>query len=132
MPGLPVSLATGSIGSDAVAAFAAASLDLNPVHLSEAAARRAGFSGPVLHGMFLAARLETFLERIPGARILAFSVRFVAPALLGCSITLSARLLGQDGHVLHLRLLATSEEGKILAVAEARVLCASHPAQQEG
>ena len=115
-----------------VARFAAASLDMNPVHHSEAAARQAGFPGPVLHGMFIAAKLETFLERISGARILAFKVRFVAPAPVGGSFTLSARLLGQDGPRLHLRLLATSQDAKILAVAEANVMCDSQQAQQGG
>ena len=37
----------------------------------------AGLAGPVLHGMIVAGRFETFLERLEGYEIVELRVRFV-------------------------------------------------------
>lgn len=126
---LPPPLEIGIVSAEQVLAFAKASLDLNPVHLSEEAARAAGFEGPVLHGMFMAARLETFLETVEGFRVAELKLRFVAPALVGTALSLSTRLLKAGQNDLHVRLLARAQDHRILAVGEARLLRCSDPSQ---
>lgn len=127
MPCLPAPHVSGAVGAEAVHAFAIASLDTNPVHYSGEAAREAGFDGPVLHGMFIAAMFETYLDQMQQHRLTELKVRFVTPAPVGTALMLSARLLGQTGAQLHLRLIARSQAGKILGVAEARLRHLSEP-----
>ena len=120
-----------SVGRREVEAFANASGDLNPIHLSADAARAAGLEGPVLHGMYIAGRFEIFLERLQGLHVRELNVRFIRPAPVGSSITVSARHLGAAGSRLRLRLLATITEGPLVAVGEALLEGPSDPAEQE-
>ena len=58
------------IDAEAVAAYARASGDNNPIHLDEAAAKKAGLDGPIAHGMLMMGRLEAPVrEWLPGWRI---------------------------------------------------------------
>jgi acyl dehydratase len=134
---LPPPLLTGPIDARRIAAFAEASGDANPIHLWDDAAREAGLPGAVIHGMFIAALFESWLERVPGARPRQLLVRFVRPCPAGSSLAISGRLLGAERESLHLRLMAKSAEGTLFAVAEARLDFSggAHPvssAQQEG
>jgi acyl dehydratase len=112
-----------------VRSFAAASRDDNPIHLSVDAARAAGLDGPVLHGMLIAGRFETFLERIADHRIVGLQVRFVRPVPVGSSLTFAARPIGLSGSQLRLRLLATIGAGTLVAVGEAQLEPLSRPAE---
>ena len=109
-----------------VTAFADASGDGNPVHLSEDAARAAGLAGPVLHGMIIAGRFETFLERMEGHEIGELQVRFVRPVPVGSVLTVSARPIDPTSPRHHIRLLATID-GVLVAIAEARLEPLSQP-----
>lgn len=126
---LPAPLEIGAVSAEQVLAFARASLDMNPVHLSEQAAKAAGFERPVLHGMFITARLETYLEAVAGFRVAELKLRFVAPALVGTALTLSSRLLKAEQDDLHVRLLASAADRRILVVGEARLRRRSDPSQ---
>ena len=79
--------------------FAAASRDRNPIHTSSAAARLAGFDGPIVHGMYTAARLYagvvSHAAKGVESRVRAFEVSFDAPALPGED----ARLVVRRAHV---------------------------------
>ena len=117
---LPAPETTPPITMAQVMAFAAASGDSNPVHLSEDAARAAGLAGPVLHGMIIAGRFETFLERMEGYEIAELQVHFVRPVPVGSALTIAARAIDVSGPQHHIRLLATIG-GVLVSIAEARL-----------
>ena len=123
---LPAPETTPPITMAQVMAFAAASGDCNPVHLSEDAARAAGLAGPVLHGMIIAGRFETFLERMEGYEIAELQVRFVRPVPVGSALTIAARSIDVSGPQHHIRLLATIG-GVLVSIAEARLEPLSDP-----
>lgn len=123
---LPAPETTPPITMAQVMAFAAASGDSNPVHLSEDAARAAGLAGPVLHGMIIAGRFETFLERMEGYEIAELQVRFVRPVPVGSALTIAARAIDVSGPQHHIRLLATIG-GVLVSIAEARLEPLSDP-----
>lgn len=108
--------------------FAIASGDDNPIHLSPEAARSAGLEGPVLHGMFIAGRLEIFLEQFEGYDVAELKVNFVRPVPVGAVLAISSRHIPAEGPHLRLRLLVNIEGGSLAAVAEARLVPASGPA----
>ena len=120
---------TAAIGMEQVRAFAVASGDFNPIHTSADAAQAAGLAGPVLHGMIVAGRFETFLERLEGYEIVELRVRFVRPVPVGSALTISARPLAASGQGLHLRLLATVGGSGLVAIAEARLEPLSEPTE---
>jgi acyl dehydratase len=117
------------IGMEQVRAFAVASGDFNPIHTSADAAQAAGLAGPVLHGMIVAGRFETFLERLEGYEIVELRVRFVRPVPVGSALTISARPFADLGQGLHLRLLATGGGSGLVAIAEARLEPLSEPTE---
>ena len=117
------------IGMEQVRAFAVASGDFNPIHTSADAARAAGLAGPVLHGMIVAGRFETFLERLEGYEIVELRVRFVRPVPVGSALTISARPFAASGQGLHLRLLAAGGGSGLVAIAEARLEPLSEPTE---
>jgi acyl dehydratase len=127
-PQLPAPETTAPVTPAQVTAFAAASRDDNPIHLSADAARAAGLDSPVLHGMLIAGRFETFLERIGRYEITVLQVRFVRPAPVGSALTISARSVGVTSPQLHLRLTAVIEGNVLVAVGDARLQPASLPA----
>jgi acyl dehydratase len=117
------------IDMEQVRAFAVASGDFNPIHTSVDAAQAAGLAGPVLHGMIVAGRFETFLERLEGYEIVELRVRFVRPVPVDSALTISARPLAASGQGLHLRLLATGGGSGLVAIAEARLEPLSEPTE---
>ncbi|MCX7350443.1 MAG: MaoC family dehydratase [Alphaproteobacteria bacterium] len=118
------------VTTEHVTAFAAASGDGNPIHLSGDAARAAGLEGPVLHGMFIAGRFETFLERVADHEIAELQVRLVRPAPVGSALAISARPIDGADAGLRLRLLAKTGSGVLVAIAEARLVARSEPSQE--
>jgi acyl dehydratase len=118
---LPPPSNAGAIEAATVLAFAAASGDFNPIHLSDAIAREAGLAGAVVHGMFINARFEAYLGSVPGTRLHALQTKFVRPFPVAETLIVSARLLHAGSTELHLRLLAKSPAGTLFAVGEARL-----------
>jgi acyl dehydratase len=73
-----------------VAAFARLSQDTNPIHVDAVVARDFGFPRAVAHGMLALSSISRLIgTRLPGPGSLWVSqeVRFVAPALVGDSLT---------------------------------------------
>lgn len=80
-----------------VGAFAELSGDRNPIHLDAEAARTAGFSGPVAHGILglaVATGLASQLELTRGTLVALVGVqwRFRRPVYLGDEVTLHLRV----------------------------------------
>ena len=109
-------------------AFAEVGLDLNPIHRSTLMARLAGLDGPIVHGMWTAARLHGFLVdclRGDASRIVDIRSDFLAPALTGEALSLEAtRTAAEDGRtVIELQASVRRGDAEIPVVrARARVL----------
>lgn len=78
---------TRQITVDMVRRYAEVSGDDNPIHLDDEAARAAGFTGVIAHGMSVLARVcEEVIERYAGgdaSRVRGIGTRFSAPVLPG-------------------------------------------------
>ncbi len=73
--------------------FAEVSGDLNPIHRSVSAARLAGLDGPIVHGMWTAARTAGALDP---RRVSRMSARFLAPVLPGEALRVESSRVGLD------------------------------------
>lgn len=68
----------------AVDAFVGLTGDANPIHSDAAAARAAGFEGPIVPGIMMASLFPAIIgSSFPGAVYLSQSLRFSHPALVG-------------------------------------------------
>jgi len=108
------------ITREALALYAQASGDSNPLHLDPAFARQAGFDDVIVHGMLGMALLGRLLtDRFPPWRIRAFSSRFGAPIPVGRAIHCRARMTASTADTLFLSLEAGSEDFSILYITGA-------------
>jgi acyl dehydratase len=115
-------LVIGPIGPGAVEAFARASGDTNPLHVSTAIARTIGLEAAPVHGMLLVAYLHEAVRRfLPEAAITGLSTRFMAPVPVGAEVEISGRTVkhGEDGKPAVLRLFVKTGEGVLACMAEA-------------
>ena len=80
-----------------LALYAAASGDLNPLHLDAEVARAAGFERPIAHGMrTMACAGRLFTSHFGPTALSALETRFVGTAKLGDSLVLRATLTEAD------------------------------------
>lgn len=90
---------------DQVGAFAAASGDVNPIHLDDDAAKAAGFPGRISHGVLAAAELSRILGTEapgPGTIFGNLNMAFLRPILAGKEYRASLRIAGgvkPNGHM---------------------------------
>ena len=81
-----------------IAAFAQLSGDDNPVHLDEAAARRMGFTGTIVHGMLAAGLISRLLGTKlpgPGTIYLRQELRFQRPIIPGETATATVSVVSR-------------------------------------
>lgn len=110
-----------AVTHDTVHAFAAIQRDLNPIHLSQDAARAAGFDAPIVHGAFVYCQLERLVRNWERGRLASLQCRFVRPLLVGQALHLGGRVVSLQGEEAVLRLTATTADDIPLAIGEARV-----------
>jgi 3-hydroxybutyryl-CoA dehydratase len=69
--------------------YAAASGDFNPIHIDPSVGEKAGFGGPILHGLCTAAWMVDSVSRHVGdpTAIKSMGCRFSAPVRLGDTVT---------------------------------------------
>src|SRR5437762_2235727 len=75
-----------------VQAFSAVSGDSAPHHLDDEAARKIGFDGAIVHGLFLGARFSRLLGMFlpgPAAVIHSFAMDFLRPVPIGTCVDVS-------------------------------------------
>lgn len=108
--------------------FAEVSGDLNPIHRSLLFARMGRLDRPIVHGMWTAARLHSFLVAsvVDGeeSRVLDYKASFLAPLLLGERLRLEATRTAVQEGVLFVELTASAmRDAQAIAVvrAEAKV-----------
>jgi acyl dehydratase len=116
----------GPFDQDALARYAMASGDDNPLHLDPNAARAAGLAGTPVHGMLLLSCFEPFLMGWrPDLFIARLSAKFLRPVLAGESVRLSGRVMRSQAvprSELILRLIARAESNDLAVLGEAAVL----------
>ena len=84
---------TRRVGEADIAAFAAVSGDVNPLHLDEAYAETTPFKGRIAHGMLSAAYISAVLGTAlpgPGAVYVSQNLRFRRPVRIGDEVTARA------------------------------------------
>ena len=84
----------GPFPAAAVAAYAAASADDNPLHVDPALAAKAGLARPPIHGMLIMGCFESYLAAWrPDATIRKLSAKFIRPVLVDEGIEVSAKVV---------------------------------------
>ncbi|MDO4887377.1 MAG: DUF1729 domain-containing protein [Actinomycetaceae bacterium] len=76
-------------------AFAIVSGDYNPIHTSKAGARLGGLDEPIVHGMWLCAAAEYFVQSLAGTRILGWTYRMFATVDPGQSVDVRVERVGR-------------------------------------
>ncbi len=116
-----------TITDEDVRAFAAISLDDNPVHLDEEFAKRTRFGGRIAHGMLAASLVSAVIgTRLPGygTIYLSQSLAFKGPVRLGDTITATATIkaVRVDKPIVTLETVVTNQRGEVVLTGEAVVL----------
>lgn len=117
-------LSVGPISPAQIAAFADRSGDNNPIHVDEAAARRAGLAASPVPGMQIVAWLHAAAARFDRAiDVTGLSTRFLAPVAAGETIIISGRIVQVDtaGGRAVMRLFVKTAAGVLTSIAEANL-----------
>ncbi|HEY9732327.1 MAG TPA: MaoC family dehydratase [Drouetiella sp.] len=100
-----------------IEAFAAVTLDTNPVHLDEAYAAGTIFKGRIAHGMLSAGLISAVIgTKIPGPGAIYRSqtVSFHLPVREGDVITATATITSFEHGVMKLNTTVTNQHGKVV------------------
>jgi 3-hydroxybutyryl-CoA dehydratase len=116
-----------TVSDDDVRAFAAISLDDNPVHLDDEYAKKTRFGGRIAHGMLAASLVSAVIgTRLPGPGTvyLAQSLSFKGPVRIGDTITATAtvKAVRADKPIVTLETVVTNQRGELVLSGEAVVL----------
>jgi acyl dehydratase len=117
----------GPFDKEALARYAAASGDGNPIHLDLNAARSAGLSGTPVHGMLMLSCFELFIrEWRPDLFVAGLSCKFLKPVFAGDCICISGRAVSRRDFPRReaiLRLVAHGPDNKLAILGEVTVRC---------
>lgn len=107
-------------------AYAHASLDPNPIHLDDAAAKAAGLPGVIAHGMLIAGLIQERAQRFRGesasqAKMDRFQIRFKSMSFPGEEIWVGGRAKESSAGVWELDLQAKNERGELKAQSQVRI-----------
>ena len=110
----------------ALAMYAGASGDDNPIHLDIDHARAAGYPDVFAHGMLIMGYLGRTLRGVAGDRmVLAFSTRFSAITWVGNEVICTATMAGREdtdrGPVARITLVAADQHGEVKLKGEATI-----------
>ncbi len=121
-PGHVLNPCSSTISAGMVAAYALVAKDPNPIHFFDEAARALGFPGAIAHGMISGAMMSKMLTSNIGAPWVErghLRLRFVAPVLVGETVTASGTVTGTGPLVIDVR--ATRADGTAVIVGTATV-----------
>jgi acyl dehydratase len=103
-------LRCGPVTAVDLALYAAASGDLNPLHLDEQQAHDAGFDQPLVHGMLSMAYVgRLFTDSFGPNTLLNLQTRFTGTAGRGSSLTIRAELGEHDEEAAHYAVRVTND-----------------------
>ncbi|MBO5328497.1 MAG: MaoC family dehydratase [Clostridia bacterium] len=109
-----------------VTAFAGLSLDVNPLHVSDAYAKNSIFGKRVVHGILTSGLISAVLANKlpgPGTIYLGQELKFVAPVFLGDDITAEVEIaeLRADKKIVKLNTTCYNQDGKPVITGMATV-----------
>ena len=109
-----------------VTAFAGLSLDVNPLHFSDAYAKNSIFGKRVVHGILTSGLISAVLANKlpgPGTIYLGQELKFVAPVFLGDDITAEVEIaeLRADKKIVKLNTTCYNQDGKPVITGMATV-----------
>jgi len=118
----------GKITQDRLNRYSMASGDPNPIHLDEAAAKKAGLPGVIAHGMLVAGliaeRAVAFAQSEAGGgwKLVRYQNRFKAMTLLGDEVIVGGTVKAATESTMSLELAARNHRGEVTTtgVAEFR------------
>ena len=118
----PDPLTLDPVSRSALALFAGASGDHNPVHIDLDFARAAGFDDVFAHGMLSMAYLARLLTQwVPQERIRSYGVRFAAVTPLGAKPVCSGKIVAIKDGIATVDLLVQLEDGTVTLSGTATV-----------
>ena len=113
----------GPFEAAAVADYARASGDDNPLHVDPALAAAAGLAAPPVHGMLLMAAIEPALSNWrPDLRIARLAGTFAEPLLVGEGAMLAGRVLKSDAAQILMRVTIQGPRRGPCVIAEAALV----------
>ncbi|MDD3832218.1 MAG: MaoC family dehydratase [Clostridia bacterium] len=117
---------TKTFTDEDVRKFSQVSLDTNPIHLDEEAAKNSIFGRRIVHGIATCGLISAVLaNKLPGAGTiyLGQEARFTAPVFLGDTITAECEIieLRDDKHIVKLQTTCTNQDGKAVITGVATV-----------
>ncbi len=106
--------------------YAGISGDFNPAHINAAYAEQTFFKARIAHGMLAAGFISTVLGTMlpgPGTIYLKQALTFMAPVLIGDTITARAEVTEKDEakNKITLKTTCTNQKGKVVLDGEAMV-----------
>lgn len=118
---------TRTITAHHIQLFAAATGDVNPVHLDPAFAAGTPFGEPVAHGMLTGGLISAALATVlpgPGTVYLGQDLRFRLPVRIGDTVTVELAVTEKRERRQWVRLAcrATNQHGKLVASGDAEVM----------
>jgi 3-hydroxybutyryl-CoA dehydratase len=118
---------TTLITDERIRQFAAASGDMNSIHLDEEAAAQTRFGRRIAHGMLTASLISAVLGNdLPGVGsiYLSQSVKFKAPVFLGDTITARVTVTAyrEDKRIVTLKTDCLNQDGQLVLEGEAVVI----------
>ncbi|XWX03606.1 MaoC family dehydratase [Aggregatilineales bacterium SYSU G02658] len=118
---------TTFITDERIRQFAAASGDMNSIHLDEAAAAQTRFGRRIAHGMLTASLISAVLGNdLPGVGSIYLSqtVKFKAPVFLGDTITARVTVTAyrEDKRIATLETHCLNQDGQLVLEGEAVVI----------
>lgn len=86
------------ITNELIRQYAVISGDVNPIHLSKTAAKKAGFPNQVAHGMLTMALSTTFISPLLQCqwRVVYFRIKFSSPLFIADRITIQAIMMNHS------------------------------------
>ncbi len=118
---------TKTITNEDVWNFAAATGDMNPVHLDETYAADTRFGKRIAHGMLTGAIISAILGNDlpgPGTVYLGQEFKFKAPVFIGDTVTAQVEVVNyrEDKRITTLRTTCTNQDGVLVLEGEAVVI----------
>jgi 3-hydroxybutyryl-CoA dehydratase len=115
-----------TIAESDVYLFAGISGDFNPAHINQAYAEKTAFKTRIAHGMLAASFISTVLGTQlpgPGAIYISQSLTFLAPVLIGDTITATAEVVEilTEKKRVRLKTHGTNQDGKEVLTGEALI-----------
>jgi len=102
--------------------YAAASGDLNPIHLDDAVAKEKGLDSVIAHGMLSMALLGDYLKlQFPSNSVKHFHIRFRKMAVPGDVLRCEGEVTAEEGVTINVTLRTRNQRDEVTTEADAKL-----------